>query len=116
MVDQDEYSIGLTRTRFLWLGNESRGSGSAICFTEESNGDVKRVIKSDRTGSKLLGIGIFIIFSWSYLSKSLGKILTIWIYTGIDVNNLDLSVKRMDWEKWNEIKLEHSKEKIPSRY
>jgi hypothetical protein len=57
VVDLEEYSIGLSRTRFWWLSNESRGLGSAICFTEESKGDVKCVTKADRKGSKFLGVG-----------------------------------------------------------
>ncbi|KAJ3333632.1 hypothetical protein HDU76_005861 [Blyttiomyces sp. JEL0837] len=88
LVDTEELIVGLTKTQFFWLGNEPRSLGCSICFSEKSRADTQSIVQlEDRSKSPLLGIGV-------------------------EVVNLDSTIKRWEWERPSEIAWEQGRTKI----
>ncbi|KAI8616480.1 hypothetical protein BC830DRAFT_1117748 [Chytriomyces sp. MP71] len=69
---------GLTKTQFMWLGNEPRSLGVSICFTGKVLAESQEIRPVDRSQSKLLALGI-------------------------EVPNLDGLIRRWEWERPNEV-------------
>ncbi|ORY47260.1 hypothetical protein BCR33DRAFT_678118 [Rhizoclosmatium globosum] len=61
LIDSEEYVVGLTKTQFLWFGNEPRSVGTSICFTGKVIAESQEARQMDRSDSLLMGIGKFIL-------------------------------------------------------
>ncbi|KAJ3189660.1 hypothetical protein HK101_008797 [Irineochytrium annulatum] len=77
-VDVEEFVIGLTRTRYVWLGNDMRSVASSICFTEKMKADAHLQAPINRSNSRLLSIGF-------------------------EVQSLESVIKRWEWERPGEV-------------
>ncbi|KAI9350829.1 hypothetical protein BDR26DRAFT_851604 [Obelidium mucronatum] len=88
LIDQEEYVVGLTKTQFYWIGNEPRSLGFSLCFTGKLIAESQEVRQSDRSDSKLMGIGV-------------------------EVPSLDGLLKRWEWERPNEVLWEPGRVRIP---